>query len=200
MNINQVYMNTRILLTAIFVFSIFFAVSQKLPRVNCSTGLGDFVLEVDTIHAPITGKNFLFHIKNGTYKNAVFYRVVRMNNQPQNDIKIEVIQGGLFADSQIEKIPVIPHENTEQTGIKHLDGTLSMARMEPGTASTEFFICVGNQPELDFGGKRNPDGQGFAAFGKVVKGMDVVRRIQQQKDKNQILIEPVKIVSLKIIP
>ena len=71
-----------------------------------------------------------------------------------------------------------------------------MARNQPGTASTEFFICVGDQTELDFGGNRNGDGQGFAAFGKVVKGMDVVRKIQLQKDTSQYLVEPVKILEM----
>ena len=101
--------------------------------------------------------------------------------------------------TKIEKIPPIVHETTRQTGIKHLDGTISMARNEPGTASTEFFICIGAQPELDFGGKRNPDGQGFATFGKVIKGMDVVLKIQQQKDEGQIFVEPVRILKMEII-
>ncbi len=172
---------------------------NALPKVEITTSMGTIVVEVDTTRAPITAKNFLYHVKKGTYKSAVFYRVVRMDNQPQNKVKIEVIQGGLYDDSAIDKIPSIVHETTKQTGIKHLDGTISMARMEPGTASTEFFICVGDQPELDFGGKRNPDGQGFAAFGKVVKGMDVVRKIQQQKDKEQMLMEPVKILKMEIV-
>ena len=73
-----------------------------------------------------------------------------------------------------------------------------MARAEPGTASTEFFICIGDQPELDFGGKRNPDGQGFAAFGKVIKGMKVVREIQRQKNKEQALLEKVKILDISL--
>ena len=173
--------------------------ANALPKVEITTSMGTIVVEVDTSRAPITAKNFLYHVKKGTYKNAVFYRVVRMDNQPQNKVKIEVIQGGLYDDSVIDKIPAIVHETTKQTGIKHLDGTISMARMEPGTASTEFFICVGDQPELDFGGKRNPDEQGFAAFGKVVKGMDVVRKIQQQKDKEQMLVKPVKILEMEIV-
>ena len=172
---------------------------QTLPEVKLSTPLGEIVLEIDTLNAPVTANNFLNHVEIGTYKNAVFYRAVRMNNQPQNDIKIEVIQGGVFVKVRFEKIETIRHETTKETGLKHLNGTISMARAETGTASTEFFICIGDQPELDFGGKRNPDGQGFAAFGKVVKGMDVVRKIQQQKDENQTLLEPVKITELQQI-
>jgi peptidyl-prolyl cis-trans isomerase A (cyclophilin A) len=185
------------LVIALFLFVN--GVSQQLPRVKMETILGNIIFEIDTLHAPVTAKNFLKHVSDGTYKESIFYRVVRMDNQPNNDVKIEVIQGGLFSDSRIEKIPSIPHETTKQTGIKHLNGTLSMARLEPGTASTEFFICIGDQPELDYGGKRNPDGQGFAAFGRVVQGMDVVREIQQLKDKNQLLIEPVTIFKTGIL-
>lgn len=182
------------------IFLAFTGFSGELPVVRITTAFGEIDIEVDTIHAPVTARNFLNHVENGTYRDAVFYRVVRMDNQPANKIKIQVIQGGLFTEPRIEKIPAIEHETTKKTGIRHLDGTISMARSKPGTASTEFFICIGDQPELDFGGKRNPDGQGFAAFGRVINGMDVVRKIQQQKDKNQTLVEPVKIVSMKNLP
>jgi peptidyl-prolyl cis-trans isomerase A (cyclophilin A) len=172
--------------------------AQPLPKVEIRTSLGKILVEVDTIHAPVTAKNFLAHIEKGTFNTAVFYRTVRQDNQPNNSVKIEVIQGGLFSDAEIEKYQGIRHETTRETGLEHLDGTISMARNEPGTASTEFFICMGNQPELDFGGRRNPDGQGFAAFGKVIKGMDVVRKIQQLPDENQYLKEPVKIIPMGI--
>ena len=185
------------LIIAIFLF--FNGWVQELPKVKMTTGLGDILLEIDTIHAPVTAANFLDHVESGTYKDAIFYRVVRMDNQPNNDVKIEVVQGGVFSEVLLEKIKPIIHETTNKTGLKHVDGTLSMARMEPGTASTEFFICVGNQPELDFGGKRNPDGQGFAAFGKVISGMEVVRKIQHLKDENQILEEPLKISHIQIL-
>lgn len=184
------------LIIALFLFLT--VASQELPRVKIETSLGEIVIEADTIRAPVTAGNFLKHIQKGTYKNAVFYRVVHPDNQPNSKVKIEVIQGGLYSDEEIDKIEPIIHETTQQTGIKHLDGTISMARYTPGTASTEFFICVGDQPELDFGAKRNPDGQGFAAFGKVIKGMDVVRKIQQQKDENQYLAEPLKILNMEI--
>lgn len=191
-------MRKAIFLFLIVCFLFFDGFSQPLPKVQMKTTLGEIVVEVDTIKAPISAKNFLKHVEQGSYKNGVFYRVVRMDNQPNNDIKIEVIQGGVFTGSSVEKIPPIAHETTEVTGIKHLDGTISMARMGPGTASTEFFICAGDQPELDFGGKRNPDGQGFAAFGQVVEGMEVVKKIQQQKDINQTLIEKVRISEIEI--
>jgi peptidyl-prolyl cis-trans isomerase A (cyclophilin A) len=106
-----------------------------------------------------------------------------------------------MADTDIPEtsLPPIAHETTTQTGILHKDGVISMARLEPGTATSEFFICVGDQPELDFGGKRNPDGQGFAAFGRVIKGMEVVRRIQQQPDKKQFLDPVIKITQFKLL-
>ncbi len=184
-------MKKSIFLSLIAFFLFVSSFGQTLPKVKIETTLGDIIVEVDTIKAPVSALNFLKHVKEETYNNGVFYRVVRMDNQPQNDVKIEVIQGGVFAEVQFEKIPPIAHETTEQTGIKHLNGTISMARMGPGTASTEFFICVNDQPELDFGGKRNPDGQGFAAFGQVVKGMEVVRVIQKQKDVGQTLSEKI---------
>jgi len=122
---------------------------------------------------------------------------VHMENQPDNDVKIEVIQGGLGFDKHPMELPTILHETTDKTGIRHLNGTLSMARLEPGTASSEIFICINDQPELDFGGKRNPDGQGFAAFGKVISGMDVIRKIQLLPETNQILDKVVKVNSIQ---
>ncbi len=93
-------------------------------------------------------------------------------------------------------LPRIVHETTDVTGIAHLDGTLSMARAAVGTASSEFFICIGDQPELDYGGRRNADGQGFAAFGRVVEGMEVVRTIQSGAVRGQMLEEPVRITAV----
>jgi peptidyl-prolyl cis-trans isomerase A (cyclophilin A) len=166
--------------------------SSPAPRVLMRTALGDIVLEIDETAAPVTAANFLDQVDEGLYSDARFYRVVRMDNQPQNEVKIEVIQGGLGFDADSSR-PPIEHETTRETGLRHLDGTVSMARLGPGTASSEFFICIGDQPELDFGGDRNPDGQGFAAFGRVIEGMDVVRTIQQLEARDQMLVEPVVI-------
>jgi len=157
------------------------------------TEMGDITVEIYTREAPVTGSNFLSLAEKGVYAGALFYRVVRTGNQPGNPVKIQVVQGGLYHDSLVAAFPPIGHETTEITGIMHTDGVISMARNEPGTASTEFFICIGDQPELDFGGARNPDGQGFAAFGKVVSGMAVVRAIQALPDSGQMLIRPVRI-------
>ena len=167
--------------------------SSRNPRVSIKTDMGEIIVEVYQAKAPVTASNFLRYVDENLFAGACFYRVVRMDNQPDNDIKIEVIQGGLrFADNP-NRLPPIEHETTARTGILHKDGSISMARNEPGTASSEFFICIGDQPELDFGGKRNPDGQGFAAFGKVVSGMEVVRMIQQGPADGQMLVKKVKI-------
>ena len=188
----------------IFAFAVLLAscTQNHNPRIVISTNLGDMEAEIYLDKAPVTAANFLKYVDSGKYNNlACFYRVVRPDNQPGKKVRIEVIQGGFYQDSLIEKYQFKPirHETTKETGILHKDGVLSMARMEPGTASSEFFICVGNQPELDFAGKRNPDGQGFAAFGKVIKGMDVVLKIQQLKDKEQYLEKPVKIIGISRI-
>ena len=147
---------------------------------NIKEGVIEFELYPD--RAPITVANFLRYLDAGYYRNSSFYRVVRMDNQPNNEVRIEVIQGGMGVgayDSEIAPVfSPIAHETTKMSGLSHVDGALSMARLAPGSATSEFFICVNDQPSLDFGGGRNPDGQGFAVFGRVTRGMDVVRDIQ----------------------
>jgi peptidyl-prolyl cis-trans isomerase A (cyclophilin A) len=166
--------------------------AQTLPRVVIQTELGDIEVEVDSIRAPVTAANFLRYVDLGFYHFGRFHRTVREDNQPQNKVKIAVIQAGL--DSlRVQEFPPIALERTKVTGLLHKDGTISMARDGPNSATSEFFICIGNQPELDFGGKRNPDGQGFAAFGRVVLGMDVVARIHQAPAQEQQLTPLVKI-------
>jgi peptidyl-prolyl cis-trans isomerase A (cyclophilin A) len=163
------------------------------PQVMLSTELGDIVIEVYLNKTPVTAANFLRYVDENRYREAQFYRVVTMDNQPNSDTKIEVIQGGIgFIESELRLAP-IEHETTDKTGIIHTNGVVSMARAEPGTASSEFFICIGDQPELDYDGKRNPDGQGFAAFGRVIQGMDVVRKIHEQPAQEQMLVSPIRI-------
>ncbi|MEP6756496.1 MAG: peptidylprolyl isomerase, partial [Chthonomonadales bacterium] len=128
-------------------------------------------------------------VSSGMYDHGKFHRTVTLQNQPDKRVKIEVIQGG--PSMNIAGHKPIKLERTNKTGIKHLNGTISMARDKPDSATGDFFICIGDQPELDFGGKRNPDGQGFGAFGHVVTGMDVVKKIQQSKAKGQALTPPV---------
>jgi peptidyl-prolyl cis-trans isomerase A (cyclophilin A) len=166
------------------------------PVVLLRTGLGDIRIEVFATRAPVTAANFLRYVDEDRFRGAVFYRTVTMDNQPDNEIKIEVIQGGLGDDPEGLGLPPIVHETTDSTGVLHLDGTVSMARSAPGTASSEIFICIGDQPDLDFGGRRNPDGQGFAAFGRVIEGMDVVRKIQALPAEGQLLEPPVEITGV----
>ena len=169
------------------------------PLVLIKTDFGNITVEIFASAAPITAANFLRYVDAGLFKGASFYRVVRPDNQPSDAVKIEVIQGGLGFSDEERPFPPIEHETTDKTGILHRDGTISMARDAPGSATSEFFICVGDQPELDFGGRRNPDRQGFAAFGRVVKGMDIVHKVQQQPDDAQMLKQPVKILAIERI-
>lgn len=169
-------------------------------RVLMQTERGEIELALDPAHAPATVANFLRYVDRGFYDGGVFHRTVTPDNQPQNQIKIEVIQGGINPAKTRDDGPPIALERTSQTGLMHLDGTISMARDGPDTATSDFFICIGDQPELDYGGRRNPDGQGFAAFGQVVRGMDVVRAIQHAPADGQTLTPPVKIVRVRRLP
>jgi peptidyl-prolyl cis-trans isomerase A (cyclophilin A) len=170
---------------------------SPLPRVVVQTELGEIEIEVDTVRAPVTAANFLKYVDARQYDGGTWHRTVKMNNQPDNQIKIEVIQAGVNPDRAKEGFAPLPLERTNKTGILHKDGTVSMARGGADTATSGFFICINDQPSLDFGGMRNADGQGFAAFGHVVRGMDVVRRIQQAPNTDaQKLTPPIKIVGV----
>ena len=157
------------------------------PRVTLDTVLGEIELELDARHAPVSTTNFLRYVLLGLYQDGAFHRTVTPSNQPDNPVKIEVVQASANPARTNELAPPIPLERTSVTGLKHRDGTLSMARAEPDSAQDHFFICLGDQPELDYGGKRNRDGQGFAAFGRVVRGMEVVRKIQLAPADGQVL-------------
>ena len=188
----------QLLLVALLAFGVAQA-DEGTVRVTMSTSEGDIDIDLYLDKAPITAGNFLKLVDNGDMNGGSFYRVVTYEND-NGSPKIEVIQGGLGAAG--EGFDTIDHESTNQTGILHTDGVISMARGAVGTASTEFFICIGDQPGLDHGQPRNADNQGFAAFGKVVSGMDVVRRINamsadaasdSEYTQGQILAEPVAI-------
>ena len=170
----------KILIIAMITFMGGQALAEPV-KVKLETTMGDIHIELYADKAPITVANFLRYLDGGYYNGGAFYRVVRMDNQEQNRIKIEVIQGGMRAINNMGAFPPIKLERTIKTGLKHEDGTISMTRDDPDSATSEFFICINEQPSLDYGGMRNPDGQGFAAFGKVTEGMDVVRAIQQVK-------------------
>ncbi len=189
--------------TLVGMFGVVLAVApssgtgQDLPRIIMQTDLGAIEIEIDTVHAPVTAANFLRYVDAGHYTPGRFHRTVTPDNQPNNDVRIEVIQGGVERGRGLTAFPPIPLERTNVTGLRHRDGTISVARGGPDSGRSDFFICIGDQPELDFGGKRNPDGQGFAAFGQVVRGMDVVRRIQASPADGQRLTPPVTILSVR---
>jgi peptidyl-prolyl cis-trans isomerase A (cyclophilin A) len=169
--------------------------AQSPVRVLVQTELGDIVLEVDAKSAPNTAANFLRYLDAGHYDGGTFHRTVKMDNQPDSPVKIEVIQAGVNADRAKDGFPAIPLERTSVTGLRHVSGAISMARGQADSATSGWFICINDQPSLDFGGARNPDGQGFAAFGRVVQGMEVVRAIQRAPNTDaQRLTPPIKIL------
>ena len=183
------------------VVSIARPAAQTPVRVRVQTELGDIVLEVDTARAPNTAANFLRDLEAGHYDGGTFHRTVKMDNQPDSPVKIEVIQAGVNPDRAKEGFAPIPIERTSVTGLRHTDGAISMARGQPDSATSGWFVCINDQPSLDFGGGRNPDGQGFAAFGRVVQGMDVVRKIQRAPNTTaQVLTPPIKILKAALIP
>jgi peptidyl-prolyl cis-trans isomerase A (cyclophilin A) len=166
-------------------------------QVLIETEQGVIEVAVDSVRAPVTTANFLRYVDGGYYSDGLFHRTVTMANQPDNDVRIEVIQAGVNPARAEERFAPISLERTNHTGLAHRDGVISMARSTPDSAVSDFFICIGDQPSLDFGGARNADGQGFAAFGRVIRGMDVVRAIQAAPAEGQKLAPPVKIVGAR---
>lgn len=176
----------------------------RITQVVLNTDLGAIEVEVYNDRAPISSTDFLYYVDNGLYDGEGFYRAVRPQTDPRG-LGMQIIQGGVLS---LEKVNVsIAHETTQTTGLSHRDGAVSIARDEPGTGSAAyFFISIGDNTSLDYGGARNPDGQGYAVFGQVTKGMDVVRAIQLRETegasesdvtKGQFLTEPVKFIKVK---
>jgi peptidyl-prolyl cis-trans isomerase A (cyclophilin A) len=192
---------------------------KKTKPVIIETAFGSIRVELEVERAPLTAGNFLRYVDAGLYNGGLFHRTVTAENNsnanlkaekigegidpsadrsklPNDAIAIEVIQGGIDPARSAELGDPIPLERTSETGLRHLDGTISMARLTADSAVSDFFICINDQPSLDFGGMRNPDGQGFAAFGRVIAGMDVARTIQRQPADGQSLDPPVVIRSI----
>ena len=165
--------------------------------VRVVTELGEITVELYPDRAPQTVANFLRYVDGGFFTGGTFFRTVRADNQPNDSVRITVIQGGAAPGRDENAFPPIQLERTSVTGLKHVDGTIAMARDGPDTATSSFFFCVGDQPALDFGGHRNRDGQGFGAFGKVTAGMDVVRRINAAPAEGQRLTPPVRILRIE---
>lgn len=193
----------KFLLVSLLTFMGFTAQAEEnTTNITIQTSLGAIDIALYPDRAPITVDNFLKYVDAGLYNDGAFTRTVRYDND-NGSPKIEVVQGG--ARSDVARFPAIPLETTQQTGIIHNNGVISMARGAPASAAAEFFITIGAQPSLDFGGMRNKDGQGFAAFGIVTGGMSIVRAINAIKatkgtgdayTKGQYLANPIKIITI----
>jgi peptidyl-prolyl cis-trans isomerase A (cyclophilin A) len=141
-----------------------------LPRVAFETSAGRFVVEVESKRAPITAANFLRYVDQKRLDGIKFYRTCKVADH------FGFVQFGVDGDPK-RILPPIRHESTTLTGIRHLDGTLSMPRLAPGSARGEFTISVGDQPGFDADPSKPGDNFGYAAFAHVVEGMDVVVKI-----------------------
>ena len=174
--------------------------APKTALVRVATDLGVIDIALQTEAAPITCANFLRYVDAKMYDGGRFHRAVRLDNQSRSDIQIEVVQAGINPARRGDGFGAIKLERNSVTGLKHVDGTISMARSGPDDATSDFFVCVGPQPSLDLGGKRNADGQGFAAFGRVVAGMDVVRKIQNSRTRGENLRPAIRINTMRRAP
>ena len=190
----------RSLLALLLPLTLAAAPRAGLPHVRLDTGEGPIVLELDTRHAPVTANNFLAYVDEHRFDGTSFYRVVRN----KYDARKGFVQGGVNHVARLSRDP-IAHEPTSRTGLRHVDGTISMARFLPGSAQGDWTIIVGSAPYLDAHGK-DP---GYAAFGHVVSGMPVVRRILAGKTwpggrtpelVGQSLVKPVTITRATRVP
>ena len=183
---------------AVLVLTGAAAPTPATVRVRMETSLGPIVIDLDARHAPITTANFLAYVDEKRFDNTSFYRAARSKADPNGGL----VQGGINHNARRARFP-IPHEPTSRTGLRHVDGTISMARNDPGTAAGDFFITVGRAAYLD---ARPPNYVGYAAFGHVASGMAVVRRILVRptypggftaNTLRQSLDPPVRIVSVR---
>jgi peptidyl-prolyl cis-trans isomerase A (cyclophilin A) len=192
--------DVKIFFMILTIFMTFMPSQTSEVRVRIETSFGQIDLAIDAKRAPITATNFLKYVDAGLYDGGRFHRATRPDNYkpaPPNRPPMELIQGGINPDRRAEAFPPIPLERTSVTGLTHVVGIVSMARgAEADTARSDFFILLDDQPSLDFGGKRFDDAQGAAAFGRVVAGLEVVRKIQQQPVKDQSLTPPVTIIKI----
>jgi len=186
------------------VLALLWLASQSpapVVEVAFETEFGRITIAVDRAPTPATAENFLKYVSGGFYDGGRFHRSVRPDTEPRRDVPIQVVQAGINQARAGDAFPAIPLERTNVTGLSHVDGVVSMARGGPDTGRSDFFICIADQKELDFAGRRNADGQGFAAFGRVVSGMDVVRRIQAApvRDGSQTLTPPIAILRARVL-
>ncbi len=171
---------------------------NKNPQIIIKTNLGNVDAELYPQQAPKTVAAFLAYIDSGLYKNSSFYRLTFIESMTSSQY-MGIIQGGIWQTNNAvaAALPGIPHESPKQTGLSHTDGTLSLARTTAGTANSEFFICIGDQTAYDSDIDLNADGLGFAAFGRVTNGMDIVRKIHKQHSSGEAFIKPVEIIAIE---
>ena len=186
------------LIIATVAVLLFSCSSNKNPHIIIKTNLGNVEAELYTDKAPKTVAAFLSYVDSGFYKNSSFYRVLFIEAMA-SDYNTGIIQGGIWQSNNKKAIvlPGIVHEPPKQTGLSHTTGTLSLARSTPGTANSEFFICVGDQTGYDSSKNYNPDGLGFAAFGRVISGMDIVRQIHKQPANGQSFTRSITILNIE---
>lgn len=189
-------------LLCIFLLALLFSACKqqyKNPHVVIQTNVGDIELELFADKAPKTVGRFLKNVDSGYYNNTTFYRILKDDNQASDSWKARLIQGGMWQRQHklYTSIPGVAHESTKETGITHTAGTVSLARAEPGTAATEFFICIDDEHGFDYGGKNNADGLGYAAFGRVVGGTNTVNVIYNKApETDQALTPPIDIYNI----
>ena len=186
------------LLITLFICCSCTSTNPKEPHVKIETGLGTIEVALYAEKAPKTVAAFLANVDAGVYKNGSFYRVLKNDNVPE-EYNTGVIQGGVFNSiaGRALQLKGIEHESPRQTGLTHKSGTISMARTTAGSASSEFFICIGDQKQFDSSSRGNNDGLGYAAFGLVVEGMDVVMKIQNKKSTDDRFDEDIRIDYIK---
>jgi peptidyl-prolyl cis-trans isomerase A (cyclophilin A) len=171
---------------------------QTEPHVCVETALGQLVIAVISSRAPRTAENFLKYVDGRYLDGCSVYRVVTPDNQnPPPEVTTSVIQWGMgLKEFALAPFPPVAHESTSITGLTHCDGAVSLARFAPGTGASEFFFCIGDQPQLDYGGRRNTDGAGFAVFGQVVAGEAVLAEIYARAESDHLLKRPIPILKV----
>jgi len=178
----------------LFLFASCTQKKYENPHILIVTNDGDIEAELFPSKAPKTVAAFLKYVDEGLYNPASFYRVLKNENLPP-DYNMGIIQGGIHTTNPQKQLslPGTAHEAPRHTGLSNTDGTLSLARNSPGTGSSEFFICIGDQTQFDGGS----NGEGYAAFGRVVSGMKAVRKIQNEKSNGDAFLNPITIKKIK---
>jgi len=187
-----------IILCASIIFSACTSYPDNIPHIKIETANGDIVVALYPDKAPKTVNAFLTYVDAGYYKEANFYRVIKNENVPA-EYNTGLVQGGIFHSNPTlhQQLKGTAHESPKVTGLSHTSGTISMARTTPGSATTEFFICIGDQQQFDSSNRSGTDGLGYAAFGKVVEGMDVLSKIQNKKSKGESFIDKIRIINIR---